>query len=75
MRIEMNKAEGCPRLTCFFHQPLKRQSIWGSVLKGCVQRMFRRHETLPGRYGVCLHLRSDRLDVVALPLAQPDLIR
>jgi hypothetical protein len=75
MGIQMNEAEGCPRLPRFSNQPFKRLGIWRSLLKGCVQRLFSCNEPLPGSYGVCLHLLSNRLDVVALLLAQPDLIR
>lgn len=75
MGIQMDEAEGCPRLTCIGNQPFKHFGIWRTMLKSYIQRLFRRDETFPGSYGVFLHLRPDRLDVAALLFGQTDFIR
>ncbi|PTX55669.1 hypothetical protein C8N43_0309 [Litoreibacter ponti] len=72
MCIQMDEAESCPRFTCFGHQPFERFRIRCTLLKSFVQRSFCRDEPLPGSYGVCLHLRPDRLDILALLISQTD---
>ena len=45
------------------------------MLKSFVQRSFCRDEPLSGSDGCCLHLRPDRLKILALLISQTDFIR
>ncbi len=70
----MDEAQGCSRSARFHNQPFKSFCRWNALLKSQVKRPFHFDKAFACQYCVCLHLRADHFDFVALLFSQTNLI-